>query len=343
MFVWGAMSIGAKGIHSTAGLVAFRFFLGFVEAGFFPGVMLLLSCWYKPNELSKRLAIFYSASLMSGAFGGLLAGVITEYMNGVGNTPGWQWLFIIEGLATCCISVVAVFVLPDYPTTTKFLNEREKMLAVARLVSDEDDKERLTHKQAFFAAVKDVKTWLFTLGYVLLNGAGTISYFFPTLMTSLGYKGRDAQFMTVPIYCVALVVSVGMGWSADRTHQKAWHIVAATALSAVSFIICATVKKAVVRYAFICFGGAGIWTAVPLFLSYMVTQFEGREKRAVSIAIINGFGNLASVYGSFLWPSTDAPLYHAGFGATTGLIAAGGFVVTFIRLRYGDAPRVEGS
>jgi hypothetical protein len=43
-------------------------------------------------------------------------------------------------------------------------------------------------------------------------------------------------------------------------------------------------------YAFICFGGAGIWTAVPLFLSFMVGQFEGREKRAVSIAIINGFG-----------------------------------------------------
>jgi hypothetical protein len=44
------------------------------------------------------------------------------------------------------------------------------------------------------------------------------------------------------------------------------------------------------RYAFICFGGAGIWTAVPLVLSFMVGQFEGREKRAVSIAIINGFG-----------------------------------------------------
>jgi hypothetical protein len=53
--------------------------------------------------------------------------------------------------------------------------------------------------------------------------------------------------MTVPIYCVALVVSVGMGWSADKTNQKAWHIVAATALGAISFIICATVKTAVVR------------------------------------------------------------------------------------------------
>lgn len=42
--------------------------------------MFLLSCWYKPFELAKRLAVFYTASLMSGAFGGLLAGGITGSM-----------------------------------------------------------------------------------------------------------------------------------------------------------------------------------------------------------------------------------------------------------------------
>lgn len=66
MFAWGAMSIGAKGINSLGGMVAFRFFLGLVEAGFFPGVMLLMSCWYKPKELSKRIAAFYTAALMAG-------------------------------------------------------------------------------------------------------------------------------------------------------------------------------------------------------------------------------------------------------------------------------------
>lgn len=42
MFIWGAMSIGVKGVTSLGGMVAFRFFLGIVEAGFFPGVMLLV-------------------------------------------------------------------------------------------------------------------------------------------------------------------------------------------------------------------------------------------------------------------------------------------------------------
>lgn len=48
----------------------------------------------------------------------------------------------------------------DYPTTTKWLSEREKALAVARLVTNEDAGARLSHKQAFVAAVKDLKTWV---------------------------------------------------------------------------------------------------------------------------------------------------------------------------------------
>lgn len=84
---------------------------------------------------------------------------------------------MIEGMATVVISCVAFFILPgkqyvprlfssndpsdsDYPTTTKWLNEREKALAVARLVSNEDNVARLSHKQAFVAAVKDLKTWV---------------------------------------------------------------------------------------------------------------------------------------------------------------------------------------
>jgi MFS family permease len=42
MFIWGGMSVGVKGVHNLGGMVAFRFVLGLVEAGFFPGVMLLV-------------------------------------------------------------------------------------------------------------------------------------------------------------------------------------------------------------------------------------------------------------------------------------------------------------
>lgn len=72
-----------------------------------------MSCWYKPAELSKRIAFFYTASLVSGAFGGLLAGGLIEGMEGLGGIRGWKWLFMIEGAATVVIAIGAYFVLPS--------------------------------------------------------------------------------------------------------------------------------------------------------------------------------------------------------------------------------------
>jgi MFS family permease len=64
-------------------------------------------------ELSHRFACFYTASLVSGAFGGLLAGGLIEGMEGLGGIRGWKWLFMIEGAATVLIAIGAYFVLPS--------------------------------------------------------------------------------------------------------------------------------------------------------------------------------------------------------------------------------------
>nr|XP_018264181.1 uncharacterized protein I303_04063 [Kwoniella dejecticola CBS 10117]OBR86339.1 hypothetical protein I303_04063 [Kwoniella dejecticola CBS 10117] len=336
MVLWGAMSIGAKGVTSLGGMIAFRFFLGIVEAGFFPGVMLLMSCWYKPGEMSKRIALFYTASLVSGAFGGLLAGGIIDGLEGAGGTRGWKWLFIIEGLITVVIASAAYFILPNYPTTTHWLSDSERDLAVARLAVGREQGTDISHRAAFIGAFKDPKTYVFMLIYNVTNSVGTISYFFPTLMSSLGYKGNKSQYMTVPIYIVALIISVAMGYNSDRTGQKAFHVLAACIWGIVSFIIVVTVHNNAVRYAFICFGGAAIWSAIPILLSWIVTMFEGRSTRAVSIAAINGVGNLSSVYGSFFWPASDAPQYIPGFCVTIALMAFAGVLVALAKWRYQD-------
>lgn len=104
--------------------------------------------------------------------------------------------------------------------------------------------------------------------------------------------------MTVPIYAVTLVVNLTMGFSADHTGKKAYHVVGCCALAMVSFIICAADTHFPVRYAFICFGFAGVQCCVPLLISWEVTMFPGRERRAVSVPLINGFGrNIHPIHG----------------------------------------------
>jgi MFS family permease len=104
--------------------------IGCLEAGFAPGVLLLLSSWYKKAEQSKRFAVYISAAILSGAFGGLLAGAITEGLNGKYGIAGRRWLFIVEGALTAGWSIIASFILLDFPANSKRLTPRERELAI---------------------------------------------------------------------------------------------------------------------------------------------------------------------------------------------------------------------
>lgn len=61
------------------------------RAGFFPGAILIISRWYLPYESQTRIAIFFTASAMAGAFSGLLAFAIAK-LDGVAGYEGWRWV-----------------------------------------------------------------------------------------------------------------------------------------------------------------------------------------------------------------------------------------------------------
>lgn len=67
-----------------------------------------------PRDLATRIAVFYCASSLSGAFSGLLAAGIAK-MDGVGGYEGWRWIFILEGLVTVILGVMCFFCLIDSP------------------------------------------------------------------------------------------------------------------------------------------------------------------------------------------------------------------------------------
>jgi MFS family permease len=51
---WGGVMIGQGFVTSWQALTACRALLGFFEAGFFPGCVYLITCWYKRREMQKR-------------------------------------------------------------------------------------------------------------------------------------------------------------------------------------------------------------------------------------------------------------------------------------------------
>lgn len=174
MIIWGALTCVMAKIDTFHHLVALRILVGVFEAGFAPGILLIISSWYKKDEQSKRFGVYMSAAILSGAFGGLLAGAITGGMEGTGGLRGWRWLFIIEGVATIVWAMCAYFILLDFPANTKRLTDRERMIAIHRLREGgvrtyEEGQERMGKLQSFKLALFDWRTISFILGYMVCH------------------------------------------------------------------------------------------------------------------------------------------------------------------------------
>ncbi|KAJ7764290.1 MFS general substrate transporter [Mycena metata] len=323
--LWGLIATLISQVKTKEALIGIRFLLGFVESGFFCGVLFLLSSWYRKAELAKRMAYFYSAAILSGAFGGLLAGGVITGLEGKMGIRGWRWLFIIEGALTMFFSIVFVFVLPNWPVNTKWLTPEEKALAAARIKADHIGtvQQKMSSWKATLSALADWRTYLFTFMYMMVVGAGTITYFVPTLTANLGYTGNKAQFMTVPIYAVTLVLELVVAYSSDWFQERPFHVAAPACLAGLMYALSIGIKNHTAQYVFLCFGLGGTWSALPIVLAWTPNVISyPNEKRGVSQAFVNMVGNLASIYGAYLWPATDAPRYKMGLGITAAFCFA---------------------
>lgn len=93
---WGVISACTAAAYNAPGAIMCRFFLGCVEAAFFPGCLLFLSRWYTRREMQLRVALINAGNLAAQAFGGLIAAGILGDMEGAGGIRAWRWLFIVS-------------------------------------------------------------------------------------------------------------------------------------------------------------------------------------------------------------------------------------------------------
>jgi MFS family permease len=104
MIIWGIISGATGACQSFGGLLACRFFLGFIEAIYFPGCLFYLSSWFTRKELGLRTAVLYSGSLISGAFGGLVTAGITSHMDYTRGLRAWRYVGIAYVYSTLALT-----------------------------------------------------------------------------------------------------------------------------------------------------------------------------------------------------------------------------------------------
>lgn len=140
---------------------------------------------------------------------------------------GWRWLFIIEGVITIGVAIAAGFILPDYPATTKWLDEEERNFASWRLMADINESDE-THSSSIWQGVKlcltDYRLYLFVLCQHLSILSQTFQYFFPSIVQTLGFGEIETLLLTVPVWFATFLTSVAVTWSAGTTGDRSIHI-----------------------------------------------------------------------------------------------------------------------
>jgi MFS family permease len=300
--VWGIVSICQGLVTNKAGLFGIRFLLGVTEAGLFPGVIYVFSVYYRRHERSWRVAIFFGGAALAGAFGGILAFAIGK-MDGVGGRKGWQWIFILEGILTVAISLLAYFVVPTWSHKAKFLTESEKARLLQRLNADSDAGLIERFEWVYVRqALTDHLVW----GYAFLfHGFAFVLYslslFLPTIIAGLGFQSWQAQLMTVPPNSLAAISIWTTVWLSSKFNKRAPLIIGAAGVAIIGYIILITTKTAGAQYVGVHFAAAGVYTGNALLLSWPGENVSAQTKRAVAVAMQITIGDVGAIAGVLIY------------------------------------------
>jgi D-galactonate transporter len=294
MVLWGVVSAATLFVQTSTQFYVQRFLLGVFEAGFFPGIVLYLTFWYPPERRARVVALFMSAIVVAGIVAGPTSGWILQHLNGWHGMKGWQWMYLIEGLPSAFLGVVAFLWLADSPRDAKWLSPLERS-AVEEAVRGQS-RDMRAHAGGGLHALRDKRIYLFAFLYFAMSCGGyTLNFWMPAMIQGLGVTSPQLiGLYTVIPYTFAAIVTIWWGRRSDRLHERRWHFALAALVGAVSLSLTTVTTDLWLSVALMAMAGAGAISSMPVFWA-TATSILPKNVSVAGIAAITSIGSLAGV------------------------------------------------
>ncbi|KIH85783.1 MFS transporter [Pseudomonas batumici] len=299
MFTWGLVATAMAFVQNETHFYILRFLLGVAEAGFFPGVIYYFTRWLPGVERGKAIAIFLSGSAVASLISGPLSGALLQ-IEGLG-WHGWQWMFIIEGLASVVLCGFTWFWLDSTPADAKWLSVAEQQRLVQAIEDEQHERDAsMPVKPSIWTLLKDRQILLFCVLYFCIQlTIYAATFWLPSIIKKMGQL-TDLQvglFNSIPWLISIIAMYAFAAASGKWKHQQAW--VASALLIAALGMFMSTTGGPIFAFVAVCFAAIGFKSASSLFWPIPQAYLDARIAAAV-IALINSTGNL----GGFVAPAT---------------------------------------
>jgi ACS family tartrate transporter-like MFS transporter len=334
LITWGLIASAMALMRTPTHFYWLRFLLGAAEAGFFPGVVVYLSHWFRVEDRSRAFAMFMFAVPVSNIVGAPLSGLLL----GVdwGGVAGWRWLFLLEGLPAVVLGVVTLYVLTDRPRDARWLRDDERAWLLDALARESARTTAAPGWRAGARALARPQIVLLVLAYF---GIVTTSYGFslwmPTIVKGLtGLSNMTVTLIATIPYVSGGLVTLVVGWSSDRTGERRWHTMTPMLMAAAGLALAILLPGTASSYwgiVSLALVGGGIYGFMPSFWA-LPRWFTSGATGAAAIGLINSTGCLGGFVGPFLIGQSQTRFgdYSHGLGAlalTAGFAAAMIFLV----------------
>ncbi|OAA34514.1 Major facilitator superfamily domain, general substrate transporter [Beauveria brongniartii RCEF 3172] len=297
----------------------------------------LLLKYFSPSKWQSRIMIGWGIFLMchvpvknicgntAGILGGLLAYGF-DTISGAGGLSGWQWLFLVEGLATVLFGSIIWFVLPDFPETASWLTEREKKFIQARLPANAPRAaEANFNLSEIVASLRDKRLWLFTLIWATFTvGTQGVTFYQSTVIANLGFSTiAQAQLLNLPITVTALLIIAVTGIMADRRNiPRPLYPLTFLVIIVICYGVFVAHPSSAAIYAVTLIGNAVTAAWFPVMWPWRVQTTSHATGSAFSIGFVNSYGQIGGALGPQIFRSHYGPRYTVPFCVAMGLVGA---------------------
>ncbi|TGO10279.1 hypothetical protein BTUL_0139g00040 [Botrytis tulipae] len=349
LLAWGLVATFQTFIKNKSGFLATRFLLGLCESGFIPGTLWYLTKWYTKRELGKRTVLFFIGSYTANLLNGLIAYGLLRLRGRAGLT-GWQWLFLIDGLATLTVGITTLFLLPRDPSRGNSIiklplssfTPRESEILLGRLVRDNpyntDPRDsHLSQFQIVISVLTDWKVWAHcSMALLGLEYSPPIGTYSPSIIKSFGFGTFNSNLLVMPNSALLIITTFTLSWWSDKLNSRSIPIIFAAVWLLVGLIVLDTLphtKSNWTFYAFLVFtGGSPSWH--PLNVAWLNANQPTPRRRAIAVALYMAMTNLSAVPASHIFQASDKPYYHNGFKVLFIMAAMAISVMVAMRFAY---------
>ncbi|PAX08292.1 MFS transporter [Sphingomonas lenta] len=288
MASWGAVTIALAFTQNAAMFYVLRFLLGAAEAGFFPGVLYVLTLWYPQAQRARAVGQFMVASAVANAVGAAIGGLLLD-LDGLAGLRGWQWVFLVTGLPALLLVPVVLRALPRGPDEARWLDAAQKSWLAATLDAERGAGVRHANPLRALGDPRVLMLCAAFLGFPL--AAYGLGYWLPTIVKGFGVSNTVNGLLNVIPWTL---VGFALWWlprHAARFRDQRWHLVGPPLVGAACLVGSVLAPGAWPKFAFLCIAAPAVFAAQPIFWT-LPPRFLTGAGAAAGLALINAIGNL---------------------------------------------------